>query len=95
MATKKELQAQADALGIMYTSRTTGEELQSMIDAANGDAPAPEFSAEKKGKFNAELIATLKQHAHINNVWVSDEGNWHFREAPGFKSYSREEILNG
>lgn len=102
MATKKELQAQADALGVKYTTRTTGEELQQLIDEANGDAPAPEFEAKeepkkpsKKGKYNAELVATLEANHHILNVWISETGEWYFTNKPGFTSHSREEILNG
>lgn len=105
MATKKELQAQADALGVKYTTRTTGEELQALIDEANGATPAPDFDGNeeeeapkkpsKKSKFNADLVTTLETHKHILNVWINEAGEWYFTNKPGFTSYSREEILNG
>lgn len=59
------------------------------------DIPNPEYVSLKQGVFKPELVATLQEHLHILNVWVNENGDWHFRDTPGFTSYSREEILNG
>lgn len=61
------------------------------IDVANPDYVKP----AAKGKFPEALVATIKEHKHINCAWVSENGEWHFAEKPGFTAYSREDIING
>lgn len=59
------------------------------------EIPNPAYKAPGKVKFPEALVATLKEHSHIQNAWVNEEGVWFFAEKPGFTSFSREEILNG
>ena len=70
-------------------------------DETQMEAPAEEViqppvkAAKPSGKFSEHLKATLVKHPHINNAWVNEKGEWHYSAKAGFKSYSREEILNG
>lgn len=52
-------------------------------------------AAKNQAKFSDDVKAVVAKYPHVHTVHINEKGEWHFMPTPGFKAYTREEILNG